>query len=102
MRSSVRDSAKAVKARFDVSPAVTVVSPRMGEQGWPFASVDKFPEADVDPLYDSKHVKDLYLRADPEYSGRSVCFTSKTVYLLTIFVADSPSLSYGTRRIRPS
>lgn len=49
---------------------VTVVSPRMGEQGWPFASEDKFPAADVDPLYGSAHVKDLYLKADPNYGGR--------------------------------
>jgi glutathionyl-hydroquinone reductase len=42
----------------------------MGTDGWPFASVDPFPGADVDPLYQSQHVKDLYLRADPNYSGR--------------------------------
>jgi glutathionyl-hydroquinone reductase len=42
----------------------------MGPDGWPFASVDPFPDADVDPLYQSQHVKDLYLRADPDYSGR--------------------------------
>ncbi|KAH9976215.1 glutathione S-transferase [Lactifluus volemus] len=41
-----------------------------GPDGWPFASVDPFPDADVDPLYQSQHVKDLYLRADPNYSGR--------------------------------
>jgi len=50
--------------------AFTVVSPRMGTDGWPFASVDQFPDANADPLYDSRHVKDLYLRADPAYSGR--------------------------------
>ena len=55
--------------------AVTVVSPRMGERGWPFASVDEYPAAEVDPLYGSEHVKDLYLRAEPSYTGRSVCFT---------------------------
>ncbi|KAA1472484.1 glutathione S-transferase [Dentipellis sp. KUC8613] len=49
---------------------VTVVSPHMGEEGWPFAKLDKFPGADSDPLYDSDHVKDLYLRADPGYQGR--------------------------------
>ncbi|KAI0261242.1 glutathione S-transferase [Gloeopeniophorella convolvens] len=48
----------------------TVVSPHMGAHGWPFASVDQFPGADVDPLYQSEHVKDLYLRADSKYSGR--------------------------------
>lgn len=56
-------------------PAVTVVSPRMGEQGWPFASVDEFPAADIDPLYGSAHVKDLYLRAEPSYGGRFVRLT---------------------------
>ena len=50
--------------------AFTVVSPKMGTDGWPFASVDPFPGADADPLYQAQHVKDLYLRADPEYSGR--------------------------------
>ncbi|KAH9478681.1 Glutathione S-transferase omega-like 2 [Psilocybe cubensis] len=49
---------------------VTVVSPHMGAHGWPFAQVDPFPAADEDPLYKSQHVKDLYLKADPDYSGR--------------------------------
>ncbi|KAI0066784.1 glutathione S-transferase [Artomyces pyxidatus] len=49
---------------------VTVVSPHMGTDGWPFASVDSFPGAEEDPLYGSQHVKDLYLRADPTYNGR--------------------------------
>ncbi|KAH7910114.1 glutathione S-transferase [Hygrophoropsis aurantiaca] len=49
---------------------VSVVSPHMGEDGWPFANVDPFPDADVDPLYNSSHVKDLYFRADPNYTGR--------------------------------
>jgi len=42
----------------------------MGTDGWPFASVDAFPDADADPLYQSRHVKDLYLRADADYTGR--------------------------------
>ena len=48
----------------------------MGEKGWPFANVDKYPAADGDPLYGSEHVKDLYLRADPSYGGRSVRLTA--------------------------
>ena len=52
--------------------AVTVVSPRMGPLGWPFAQIDPFPGADEDPLYHSEHVKDLYLKANPNYGGRSV------------------------------
>lgn len=50
--------------------SVTVCSPRFGPNGWPFASVEPFPGAEADPLYDSKYVRDLYLRADPNYAGR--------------------------------
>ncbi len=42
----------------------------MGSQGWPFANVDNFEASDEDPLYKSEHVKDLYLKADPDYGGR--------------------------------
>ncbi|KAF9460029.1 glutathione S-transferase [Collybia nuda] len=58
-----------LKGLEDIIP-VTVVSPRMGTSGWPFASVDQFSGADVDPLYKSEHVRDLYFKADPEYGGR--------------------------------
>jgi len=50
--------------------AFTVVSPRMGANGWPFANVDPFPAAGVDPVLHAEHVKDLYLKADPNYEGR--------------------------------
>ncbi|KAK1226730.1 S-glutathionyl-(chloro)hydroquinone reductase [Marasmius sp. AFHP31] len=49
---------------------VTVVSPRMGTNGWPFASADDFPGAENDPLYQSQHIKDLYLKCAPDYGGR--------------------------------
>ncbi|KAH9050926.1 glutathione S-transferase [Lactarius deliciosus] len=58
-----------LKGLEDIIP-FTVVSPRMGTDGWPFASVDQFPGTDDDPLYQSQHVKDLYLRADPNFTGR--------------------------------
>jgi len=47
----------------------------MGERGWPFANVDDYPAAEVDPLYGSEHVKDLYLRAEPTYAARFARFT---------------------------
>jgi putative glutathione S-transferase len=82
MRSSVRHRARSFKKgrsdfffSFTTYAAGTGVSPRMGELGWPFANVDKFPAADVDPLYGSEHVKDLYLKAEPSYTGRSVRFS---------------------------
>lgn len=49
---------------------VTVVSPRMDTHGWPFANVDPFPGAENDPLFQSEHIKDLYLKVAPDYTGR--------------------------------
>ncbi|QRV91617.1 glutathione S-transferase [Ceratobasidium sp. AG-Ba] len=49
---------------------LSVVSPRMGNLGWPFAAADEFPGADSDPIQNSNHMRDLYFKADPEYSGR--------------------------------
>jgi glutathionyl-hydroquinone reductase len=46
------------------------LQPRMDEHGWPFAKVDPFqgpPAADDDPLYGAEHIKDLYLRAQPDF-----------------------------------
>ena len=48
----------------------------MGESGWPFASVDPFPGANADPLYNAQHVKDLYFKADPSYGGRYAIMTT--------------------------
>ncbi|KAJ7762746.1 glutathione S-transferase [Mycena maculata] len=58
-----------LKGLEDIIP-VTIVSPRMGNSGWPFAQVDAFPGAEVDPLFNSEHIKDLYLRANPDYDRR--------------------------------
>ena len=44
----------------------------MDEVGWAFASVQLYPDAEEDPLYGFGHAKDLYLKADPDYTGRSV------------------------------
>ena len=44
----------------------------MGEHGWPFASVDPFRGADSDPFNGAQYIKDLYLKAKPEYEGRYV------------------------------
>ncbi|KAJ7087297.1 glutathione S-transferase [Mycena belliarum] len=58
-----------LKGLDDIIP-VTVVSPRMGNSGWPFADADAFPGAEADPLFKAQHVKDLYLRANEDYEGR--------------------------------
>ena len=50
--------------------AATIVSPRMDEHGWPFASVDPFPGTEVDSLYGADHIKDIYFKAQPDYKDR--------------------------------
>ncbi|KAI0628529.1 glutathione S-transferase [Trametes polyzona] len=48
----------------------TVVAPIIGEHGWPFGNVVPFPGAEPDPFYNAEYIKDIYLRADPNYEGR--------------------------------
>ncbi|EJU01623.1 hypothetical protein DACRYDRAFT_67545 [Dacryopinax primogenitus] len=60
---------RALKGLEDILP-VSVVSPHMGQDGWPFASADAFPGADSDPNENAKHVKDLYFVAQPDYNMR--------------------------------
>jgi len=56
----------ALKGLKDVV-SVTVVDPRMGSEGWSF---EGFPGSDMDRLNGARHLRELYLRADPHYTGR--------------------------------
>lgn len=47
---------------------VSVVHPLMLDQGWSFNT--DFPAASGDQLYGLAHMYELYLKADPNYSGR--------------------------------
>ena len=44
---------------------VTIVDPKMSDDGWSFGG-----GGERDPLFDAKHLRDLYLRAVPRYTGR--------------------------------
>ena len=46
------------------------MSPRLDSEGWPFANVDPYPGAEVDPLYGASHMKDIYLKAEPNYNAK--------------------------------
>jgi putative glutathione S-transferase len=50
--------------------SMSAVSPRMDSNGWPFASVDPFPGAEDDPVYNARYLKDIYLSVEPHYQGR--------------------------------
>ncbi|MBB3331324.1 putative glutathione S-transferase [Halomonas campaniensis] len=47
---------------------VSVVNPRLTDQGWQFGG---FPGADEDPLHGARYLHELYTRADPEVCGRA-------------------------------
>ncbi|KAI0760529.1 glutathione S-transferase [Fomes fomentarius] len=49
---------------------LTAVVPHLTENGWPFAKVEPFPGADRDPFYDSSYLKEIYLKAEPNFTGR--------------------------------
>jgi len=49
---------------LDHAIGVTVVDPHMGADGWPFKADDP------DPIGPSRFLRDVYLRADPHYTGR--------------------------------
>lgn len=47
---------------------VTVVNPRLTDQGWQFGG---YPGADEDSLNGARYMHELYTRADPQISGRA-------------------------------
>jgi putative glutathione S-transferase len=47
---------------------LVVLDPEMGPDGWFFSG--RFGTAGCDPLYGFKRLKDLYLKSDPDYTGR--------------------------------
>ncbi|MDW7747515.1 glutathione S-transferase family protein [Halomonas sp.] len=47
---------------------VTVVNPRLTDQGWQFGG---YPGADEDTLNGARYMHELYTRADPQISGRA-------------------------------
>jgi len=60
---------RALKGLEDVI-GVTVVSPRLGTNGWPFKKADEFRGAGDDPNEGAEYIKDLYFIADEDYAAR--------------------------------
>ncbi|KAH8798692.1 glutathione S-transferase [Flagelloscypha sp. PMI_526] len=48
----------------------SVVSPRLGERGWLFASEDPYPGVDTDPLNNASTLREIYEKVEPGYKGR--------------------------------
>ncbi|KAJ8586796.1 hypothetical protein M405DRAFT_743032 [Rhizopogon salebrosus TDB-379] len=60
-----------LKGLEEIIPVI-VVSPHMGQNGWPFKNADpSWQDADDDSEHPNlKHIKDLYFLADQNYGGR--------------------------------
>jgi putative glutathione S-transferase len=48
---------------LEAAIGVTIVEPKMSDEGWSFG-------ADADPIGPATYLRDVYLRANPRYSGR--------------------------------
>jgi len=53
---------------LDTMITVSVVEPRLSDQGWRFGT---FPGADYDLLNGATYLHEIYTRVDPQYSGRA-------------------------------
>lgn len=62
-RSLIYRSLKKLESHISIS----VVNPYMLENGWTF---DDYPGVIIDSLYNSKYLYQIYLKANPEYTGR--------------------------------
>lgn len=49
---------------------ISIVDYLMEEKGWKFSSPDETPGCIPDPHHHSQHLRDLYIRADPQYAAR--------------------------------
>jgi len=51
---------------------VTVVSPFMGTKGWPFkkGAEHEFEGVEDEPFYGYSHLRELYFKVNPDYTGR--------------------------------
>jgi glutathionyl-hydroquinone reductase len=53
--------------RLEAAIPMTVVDPHMGDDGWPFGD---YPGSDPEPLYGLKFLRELYVKARVDYTGR--------------------------------
>ncbi|XP_033111849.1 glutathionyl-hydroquinone reductase YqjG-like [Anneissia japonica] len=57
-----------LKGLEDIIPITSVDYIRLGENGWSFT--DKRPKCSLDPISNAKYLKDIYLKVNPNYTGR--------------------------------
>ncbi|KIJ25633.1 hypothetical protein M422DRAFT_193280 [Sphaerobolus stellatus SS14] len=50
--------------------SLSIAAPRMHAKGWAFSNVDNFPGATIDHVNNSEYIREVYFKAEPNYSGR--------------------------------
>ena len=79
--------ARKLKGLEDVI-SVTVVNPSLSDEGWAFG---EYPGADTDPIFGASYMHEIYIRADPHFTGRAtvpVLWDEKTGTIVNNETAD--------------
>ena len=59
--------ARTIKGLEDII-SVTVVNPKLGDRGWQFGG---YSESGADPLNSAAFMHEIYVKVDPEFTGRA-------------------------------
>ena len=100
--------ARALKGLQDIVP-VTVVNPRLSDQGWQFGDYDG---ASDDPLFGACYLHEIYTKADPLYTGRAtvpvlwdmqrnVMVNNESADILRMFDSAFDGIAPATARLCP-
>lgn len=100
--------ARALKGLQDIVP-VTVVNPRLSDQGWQFGG---YGGAEDDPIFGARYLHEIYTKADPLYTGRAtvpvlwdmqrnVMVNNESADILRMFDSAFDSIAPATPRLCP-
>lgn len=100
--------ARALKGLQDIVP-VTVVNPRLSDQGWQFGG---YEGAEEDPIFGARYLHEIYTKADPIYTGRAtvpvlwdmqrnVMVNNESADILRMFDSAFDSIAPATPRLCP-
>ena len=101
--------ARALKGLQDIVP-VTVVNPRLSDQGWQFGGTEGAGE---DPIFGARYLHEIYTKADPLYTGRAtvpvlwdmhrnVMVNNESADILRMFDSAFDAIAPATPRLFPA
>ena len=101
--------ARALKGLQGIVP-VTVVNPRLSDQGWQFGD---YEGADKDPIFGARYLHEIYTKTDPLYTGRAtvpvlwdmqrnVMVNNESADILRMFDSAFDGMAPATPRLCPA